>query len=211
MPIAPFECAADSTEKLNNSIFKRMLQNVKNFDIIFLELLPLYECYFPIAKKLDIPVVGTIPSRSLAPSDQSVGNSRNPATFPIEYTLIGSRMNFAERLFNLYENVQHGVHDYFVNKRLEKFYNEFYSDQNPHNTFISLLFSNSHEIFLPRTTVSNAIDIEGIAVKMATADILPEVSQQQQKITLKLEMRSSYLVCMEVTALSRFKKLCNLN
>lgn len=137
--------------------------------------MPFYECYFPIAKKLGIPIVGTVPSRSLAPSDQSVGNSRNPAIFPIEFTLIGSKMSFSERLFNLFEEFQHRVHDYIVNKQLEKFYSELYSDQSPQNSFISLLFSNSHEIFLPRTTVSNAIDIGGIVVKTASTDFLPEV------------------------------------
>lgn len=154
-----------------------------SYDLMFVELFPMYKCYLPLAKKLQVPVISTLAFRTYNHLDYIAGNSRNPAVYPKEYTVLNRKMFFFERLFNLVEEIAYKVFDFIENRLLENFFKQLtgYPDQNPHNFSISLVFSNNHDIFLPRAMAENVINIGGIVVKSAKLSPLPKVNVQCKK------------------------------
>lgn len=143
---------------------------------MFVELLITYECYLPIAQKLGIPVIGTVASRSGKVALRSVGVPDNPAVIPLENTHSKPEMSLVERIGNVWNNM---VIDYYyqTNTRVlvEKFYRESFAEDLLYKKEVSLVFVNNHASFLPRPSISNAIEVGGIHVKPANP--LPDVSQ----------------------------------
>lgn len=140
----------------------------------------MYKCYLPLAIKLEIPVLSTLAFRSLHYLDYIAGNSRNPAVFPKEFTVLNREMLFSERLFNLFEEIEYTILDFIENRRLEEFFKQLtgYPNKNPYDLPVSLIFSNNHDILLPRAMAVNVINIGGMGVKCATLNPLPKVSHQ---------------------------------
>lgn len=162
---------------------------------MFVELSLMYKCYLPLAIKLGIPVIGTTAYRSLSYLDYIVGNSRNPAVFPKEIINLNRKMLFFERLFNLFEEVSSKVLEFIEKRQLEHFLKQLtgYPDQNPHNYSISLVFSNNHDIFLPRAVPGNAINIGGMGVKSAILDPLPKVCLQNNVKNVKISLKLTHI------------------
>lgn len=142
------------------------------------EMLPMHECFLPIAEKLRIPVIGTVSARSTVWSDRSVGNPRHPSIVPFEVSALRSPMTFIERVLNLVHHAALELFDYvYITSVLETFYRRQFPHTNLRNTkTISLLFHNDHPILRPRPHVPHSVGIGGIHVKLATMKPLHEVS-----------------------------------
>lgn len=143
---------------------------------MFVELLMAYECYLPIAQKLNIPAIGTVTHRSWKPADEALGVPSNPAVIPLE---IGSsdpkiEMSLLDRIENLWYSI---VSDYYFHIKMrpmiDKFYREYFTEDLLYKKDLSLIFYNNHPSFLPRSTPPNAIEIGGVHVKLANP--LPKV------------------------------------
>lgn len=152
------------------------LQVSGNYDIMFVETMPMFQCYLPIAKKAGIPVIGTITLRSFMGSDLLMGNPRNPSILPTSSSLVHSKMSFYERITNLVDEVKMKLFYIFVNRRMIKMFEELFPGQDPSSFSVSLLFINNHESILPRAQTPTTINIGGINVKSAQLQTLPEVS-----------------------------------
>ncbi|KAK7574042.1 hypothetical protein V9T40_011233 [Parthenolecanium corni] len=145
-----------------------------NFDIMFVEMLPLFQCFLPLAKKSGIPVIGTMSLCSFMGPDLILGNPRNPSILPAMSSVVHTEMSFYERIENVIEEVKMKVF-YFIEKQFkEKLFKELSSNQDLFNYAISLLFVNNHESILPTAQMPNTINIGGIQVKSALLQPLPE-------------------------------------
>ncbi len=146
----------------------------KLYDVMLTEILTMYECFLPLAQKLNIPVIGTVAVRSWQYADAAIGNSYNPAVVPIEVGSYTDHMTFFQRLVNLWEYLLFEYH-YYINlkKALKKINEEFYSADLVNKKKVSLLFINNHHSIMTRSLVPNAIEIAGIHLQPVNP--LPEV------------------------------------
>lgn len=168
------------------ALFKNFLldlQNIlnskqKKYDVLFLEFMPFYECYIPIAEKLNIPVIGTLPVRSYYLADLPMGIPRNPAVIVNELASFKKKMTFFQRLNNTYRTILLYAFDYFVTlPKLEKFYQRFFPNSTLDNLKkVSVVFINNHVIMLPRVQGPNVVDIGGLHVKPIKSKSLTPVS-----------------------------------
>lgn len=141
---------------------------------MFVQLLPMYECYLPIAKKLGIPVVGTFSFHEHAIVDESIGNP-HPLVLPFTFHYSPKKMTFFERLKNAYYHLRmRAYYTWEVLPQVERFYNQHYPTFSlASDTQVSLLFINNHPTFFSRATVPNLIEIAGIHIPPPKP--LPEV------------------------------------
>lgn len=145
---------------------------------MFLSVGMLHECFIPVAKTLDIPVIGIISLRSLLQADNIMGNPRNPAVFPSEMINVQLSGTFYERLLNTMNDIGTSLLNHFiVSWILDKFVSQHYTtyDWRKDGSNISLLFYNSHSSILPRPLVPNVIEIGGIHISSST-NPLPQVN-----------------------------------
>ncbi len=137
----------------------------------------MYECYLPLAEKLNIPVIGTISTRSWKHAEWTLGNPYPPSTVPYEMGLYRSdHMTFLQRLSNTYDS----VFDYFyyhiqISDRLKKHQRRYFpnSPSRPRKR-PSLLFVNGHNVLLPRPLLPNIIHVGGI--HLTSSNVLLPVS-----------------------------------
>ncbi|XKL68154.1 hypothetical protein PGB90_003645 [Kerria lacca] len=149
----------------------------KLFDVMFIELFIMFECFLPLAEKLDIPVIGTVTLRSWIEADRLIGNPHNPAIIPFELTTSMNALTFYERLMNMWDYLLVDWYRYFIiQPKLNTIYEQYYPPHLLHKKKISLIFNNNHPSLLPRPMVPNAIDIGGIHLK--SPDPLPQDLQQ---------------------------------
>lgn len=122
---------------------------------------PLYECFSSIAEILDIPIIGTSATNLWWRSDWLTGNPNDPAAIPSELSNWSSRMNFIQRLTNSwYWTISYLFENLFLYPRLEVFYKKHFPNLSAAQTIKpSLIFSNSHQILIPRPLVPNVINI----------------------------------------------------
>ncbi len=146
----------------------------KLYDVMFTEIFTLYECFLPLAQKLNIPVIGTVTLRSWSYGDVAIGNSYNLAVTPFEFGSYSDQMTFFQRLLNLWEYLRFEYHRYVNQKSvLKKLNEELYSADLVNKKKVSLVFINNHHSIMPRSLVPNAIEIAGIHLQPANP--LPEV------------------------------------
>lgn len=150
----------------------------KLFDVVFVELFYIYECYFPIATKLGVPVIGTFSSLTLSTVDYATGNPNNPSVKPFELSHFGMKMSFFERLQNVYH---HTLDYYMVNfmarRKLQKFYEKYYPNSDLiRDTKVSLIFLNDHPGYVPKPMVPSIIHVAGLHMEGYRKNELPSVS-----------------------------------
>lgn len=161
MSILILQEALNSTEKL--------------YDVMFFEILLTYKCYLPIAQKLGIPAIGTVTLHSWMFANKAIGLFNNPAVIPLEMTHSEADMNFIERITNVWNYFLAGYYYYIkIPPLIDRYYREFFTEDQLYKKDISLIFYNNHASFLPRTMSPIAIEIGGIHVKAAKP--LPKVS-----------------------------------
>jgi hypothetical protein len=117
-----------------------------------MELFLMFECYLPIAEKLDIPVIGTVATRTWKPADYAARIPSNLASIPLEMIdLSAPKMTFFERFKNVaYNMIVAYNYLYVAGNRIEGFYKQHFGEKSSYQKKISLVFSNSHPALLPR-------------------------------------------------------------
>ncbi len=169
-------------EALINALILLFLQKMlhstnKEYDVMFLELVLMYECFMPLAEKLAVPVIGTMTLRSGRMPDWAIGNPYNPAVLPAEFSDFSDRMTFLQRVKStLHHLAIQFCYWFMVIPQLNKIYKEFYSSNLLYRKKVSVVFYNNHPTYLSRPLVPNAFDIGGIHMK--TAKPLPQVLSQ---------------------------------
>lgn len=164
-----------------------MKSKEKYYDVMFIELMWTFQCYLPLAEKLNIPAIGTVAFKSWTLTDVVFGNSRNPAVIPFELSSFSDRMTRLERFQNLWKNFCfHYKYNSDISKKLTEIYDKFYTPDLLNKKQISLVFANNHITLSSRPSVPNVIDVGGIHVKPAKS--LPEVNN--------LDLISTCIICI---------------
>lgn len=137
----------------------------KLFDVLLSEHFSDLKCYLPIAEKLAIPVITTMPIHNHFLADRDMGLINNPAVVPMQYFSYSVEMSFAERIRNLWNTL---LFDYLCTPIRQNLNDEIlrkeFSEELLHKKKVSLIFNNNHASLLPRPSVPNAIDVGGIHI-----------------------------------------------
>jgi len=125
----------------------------------------MYECYLPIAKKLNIPIIGTFSFHEYAIVDESIGNP-HPLVLPLVFHYSPKKMTFLQRLENAYCHLRLKVYyTWEVMPQIKKFYEQHYPSFNLETDGdVSLLFINNHPSFFSRPMVPSLIEVGGIHI-----------------------------------------------
>ncbi len=143
-----------------------MKSSLGKYDVMFVEMVSMYECYMPLAERLNIPVIGTVSIRYWLHTDWDLGIPYNPAVVPHEFSYYANTRVFLNRLRNLWYYVVTQAFNYFVVRgRLQKFYDQHYPNSSLGKKKPSLLFQNTHPSFQSRSLPPYAIEIAGIHIK----------------------------------------------
>lgn len=138
----------------------------------------IYQCFLPIAKKLNIPVIGVNTVRSWYNVELVMRNAHHPADVPFELIESWKFDDFYHRVINVWS---YAVVKYFwvfeVVPFLQRFHRENEEMLEAYEGYLDiepvLMFSNGHHTILPRSQNPNVIEIGGIQVK--PAKLFPEV------------------------------------
>lgn len=144
---------------------------------MFVDLVPfMYECFLPIANVLNIPVIGTIATRSWRNIEWIMGNPYNPAVVPFELSHFSTHMNFIERLMNTWQCISDYFLRYFyIQPRLRKLYDRYFANLTlTENKQPALVFVNGHSALMPRPLAPNIVNVGGLHVP--SVEPLPNVS-----------------------------------
>lgn len=135
---------------------------------MIIQLLMMYECYLPLAQKLDIPVVGIAAARTWRLADLAVGNPFNPAVLRHEYSEYSPSWTFIDRLRNVFTTLQMDIFHYLsIQPAVDRIYRQYYGLDFKIEKKISSMFINNHASFVSRPSVPNVIDVGGIHVNPA--------------------------------------------
>lgn len=135
----------------------------------------MYECYLPIAKKYEIPIIGTVTFRQFMSIDEAVGNPHH-LTLPFTSSTNPKVMTFFQRLTNTgYHLLIKTFYDFEIRAAVGEFFQQYYPAfvKNDVEDRISLLFSNNHPSILSKPLAPNVVEIGGIHI--AKSNPLPEV------------------------------------
>lgn len=161
-----------------------MNSDEKLYDIMLTEIFHLYKCYAPLAKKMNIPVMGTMTFKSWLLTDQAIANPNNPAYFPFDfaYDMYWECDNFFVRLRNFLDHLTVYCYWHLVNiPILSQFHRDHLQHVVPYHEYISmepaLVFYNTHHSYTSRPMNPNAIEVAGIHIKPVRP--LPAVSMRK--------------------------------
>ena len=122
--------------------------------MLFAEYLFDFECYLPIAKKLDVPMIVTVTMHGFRLADNTIGLPNNPAVIPRDLDCSSDtfsvEMSFTERLDNVWNYLLLDYLYMFFLKKVDKFKRKSFSEELLHKKQISLIFYNNHHSMLPR-------------------------------------------------------------
>ncbi len=156
--------------------FKDLLRSPeKKFDVLFVQLLPMYECYLPIAHELRIPVIGTFSARPWAEVEVELGNP-HPIIYPFIFSSFATKMTLYQRLVNAVDHVtMQYIYKFVLPSMLQQFFQKHFPAYDLRaSKEISLLFTNNHPVLFPKPVVPNEIEIGGVHLKPPKS--LPEVN-----------------------------------
>lgn len=144
---------------------------------MFTDMHSMYECHFPIAKKLGIPIIGTVTERTFVIGQPSSALSvNNPAIVPILFAGSDHKMTMGQRWMNI---IYYFINDYYYypafSKRVDQFYRNYYPDLTlQKEKMVSLVFQNNHKSLSPRPVHQTTVEIGGIHIR--PAESLPQVN-----------------------------------
>lgn len=147
-----------------------MFQNLLNseskiFDVMFFEMLPLWECFIPLAEKHDVPVIATFSMRPWLSVDSEFGNP-HPLVVPSPMSSFPQRMTSIGRLYNALEEIYTStLMMYLWQPLIKKVHQEYFPNYNLQRNQLPLLFTNNHASIFSRATAPNVVDIPGIHLK----------------------------------------------
>lgn len=132
---------------------------------MFLELLPLWECFLPLAEKLGVPIIATFSMRSWLIVDWEFGNP-HPLVVPSPMSPLPQRMTSIGRLYNAVEEIYtSALMMYHWQPLVKKVHRKYFPNFNLRGNQLSLLFNNNHDSIFSRPTAPNVVDIPGIHLK----------------------------------------------
>ncbi|XP_065220396.1 UDP-glucosyltransferase 2-like isoform X2 [Planococcus citri] len=145
--------------------------NDKNnqIDLIMAEVYHV-QCIHLLAYKLNVPLILVHPLSTAMGTDYFVGNPVVLSTTPMGYSAFTTKMNFWQRLENVFEYaVEYWCHNFVHNKDMavyaRKHFNmELPSDEELHRR-TALVFYDNHPSFISRSKSPNVIDIAGLHIK----------------------------------------------
>ncbi len=135
---------------------------------MFVEVIPMYECYLPIAKKLAIPVIGTLSMRPWPAIDEELRNPHPPA-YPFLISNHPVHMSFYQKLCNTIDQINlQLILDTTIADKLQKFHRLYFPSYNlKRDREISFLFTNGHASIFPKANVPTIAEIGGVHIKSA--------------------------------------------
>lgn len=141
----------------------------KLFDVMFVEVLTMYQCFLPLARKLEIPVIGVVAQRSWLYADIAVNNPNNPSFIPSTMRTYWKNNAFIERVVN---TLFYAMKIFLRVNNFEPTLSKFYEDHEHYFGRLSasdlpgptLIFSNGNPVILPRPLNPNFIEIGGIHI-----------------------------------------------
>lgn len=148
-------------------MFQNLLNSeTKDFDLMVFEMLPLYECFLPLAEKLGVPIIATFSLRPWLFIDTEFGNPHSLLVPSCLSSFSHKLTSFAERLRNTLEEIYaHIMMIYFWNPSINKVYQQYFPNYHSPKKQLSLLFSNNHASIFPTPVAPNVIDVSGIHLK----------------------------------------------
>lgn len=157
-------------------MFQDLLHSkTKQFDVIFIEMLPFYECFLPLAEKLGVPIIATFSMRPWINIDTVVGNP-HPLVIPNFLSPFPQKMVFAERLINAWLDIYFTILvTHLWNPLIVEYYQQYFPNYNLKRNRLSLLFTNNHASIFSMPKAPNVIEIPGIHLKPVQP--LPQVSK----------------------------------
>lgn len=133
---------------------------------MFTEVLLMSQCYYPIAQRQNIPIIGTHSVDLRYMPLVALGTPFHPSVVPHSYSSYGSKMTFVQRLKNIIETMYiNFLVTILIEPRVEKFYQKYYPNDDPWVERLSLLFLNSHSSICPFPYVPGIIETGGVHFK----------------------------------------------
>ena len=144
---------------------------------MFFEVMPLYECFLPLAEKLGVPIIATFSMRTSPRVDNEFGNPVSIA-IPGPQSSMPLRSSFFGRIQNALEEIHMHIRTAQIwSPMIEKINQKYFPSYNLRRDQISLLFTNNHASIFSKATARNVIDIPGIHLKPVKP--LPQVRYLQ--------------------------------
>lgn len=158
----------------------------RKFDLMFVDLFTMIECYLPVAKQQNMPVIGIYLCNLRSEPAATVGNPLHPSVAPVIYSSRSTKMTFVERLKNvidmLYLNI---IFDIVRTPRYTRFCQKYFPHYNPREeNQVSLLFHNNHHSIFKIPLVPTVIEIAGIHLKPPKP--LPKVNRHYYLIFISI-------------------------
>lgn len=178
LPLAIGKVAEETCENgLENEAFKRFLNEKNIFDVAIIEYFN-SDCFVPVAKKFDIPVIRA--HCSLMPwTRYRYANPNNPSYLPNMFLPFNGEMTFLQRVENCVITWIDSIYFNFVVLRREKsillksfgpLSESLYGDVLNHSL---LLLASHFTANFPRPLVPNIIEVGGIHIEKPK--VLPKV------------------------------------
>ncbi|XP_065224783.1 UDP-glucosyltransferase 2-like [Planococcus citri] len=150
-----------------------LTSNKKLYDVIFVEILLLYNCFLPLAAKFNVPVIGTEAFKQEYYADYSIGNPQHPGY--IFFEAVSNRWDkdsFLGRFSNVWIYLEAILFNYlYLVPCLETFHQDHLDQLAPLSKYKdiapSLIFYNNHPASLSRPSVPNAIEVGCIHAQRA--------------------------------------------
>ncbi|KAK7573741.1 hypothetical protein V9T40_010932 [Parthenolecanium corni] len=140
-----------------------MNSDSKIYDILFVELVPAYECYIPLAEKFKIPVIGTLSSRPWMHTSDVFGDL-HPLSIPTLWSPLPKKMSFFQRLENIIQNAYASLLiKYIWEAPLSDFLDQYFPDFDlKRHRAISLIFTINHVSVLATPLIPKVVEVTGI-------------------------------------------------
>lgn len=155
---------------LNSTSVRNFLKEKNHFDLAIVQYFD-SDCFLPLAKTFNAPIIRIHTCSLMAWSSDRYGNPNNPAYIPNNLLAFSDKMTFFERVENTLVTF---VHDLYINviaiKKDRTISMKYFGElSNTLHTDIlndSLLLVTTHYTFnLPRPLVPNVIEIGGIHIE----------------------------------------------
>ncbi|XP_014094002.3 UDP-glucosyltransferase 2 [Bactrocera oleae] len=154
---------------LQNEEFQHLLRSDEHFDLIIIEAFSLNSLY-ALGRHFNAPMIGISTISADIVNDQLVDNVSPIAYVPTPIGMNLDRMNFWQRLDNLYENTMELLYTHLVIiPEQQRDYEKYFPNATLRLTDVrrdfSLLLLNQHYSFSwPRPLVPNAIEVAGMHI-----------------------------------------------
>lgn len=145
------------------------------YDILFVELMPGYECFLPLAEKFKIPVIGTFSFRPWIPIVDVIGES-HPLVTQSFWLPLPRKLGFFQRLQKVYLDLYTSLLiKYIWEPSLTEFYEAYFPSFNlQRHRAISVLFCSNYAGLFPTQLIPKVVEVAGI--HMTPGKPLPQVS-----------------------------------